>query len=189
MSVAAPARLTNYAKALISQAKPETAAPKAPVFADTYIHTVLRQRPLWRRETVEDYLLLGRDGLIVKLIEDGTLAWAWDITRGRNANRNALRILGYCAVERAYGAIKSIGPTADLTFAQVCDLVIPHHRETVKGTDLQKMLSCCPQHITGLHDAGDLKRVPERLARSGPNASPSYTRESVVNLLKSRRIL
>lgn len=171
--------------------KPPTraAAPSVPVFTDIYVMTILRRRPLWRAHTAQDYLIIPNDAEFLKMIDEGKLCWAWDIGASRDRKRKEVRVLAHCIVEQAYGPIKSVGPTSELTFAQVVDLVVSHHRANILGTELQRMFACSPQHIADLGQSKELSRIAEQLPSSGPAASRHYTRESVVRFLETRRIL
>ena len=152
----------------------------------TLLH--LRRRPLWKADTCCDYLdIMTQDFL--RLVDNGGLAWAFDIGAATNRVRKEIRVLAHCAVERAHGPIKSIGPTANLKFSAVIELILPHHRSSLRGVELQKMLSCTPNHVTDLGRLGDIERIKERIPKTGPNASPRFTRESVIHFLEKRRIL
>ncbi len=148
----------------------------------------LNRRPLWKAETVCDYLdIVTQDFL--RLIEDGGLAWAFDIGAVHNRARKEIRVLAHCAIERAHGSIKSIGPTANVNFSAMIELVLPHHRSTLRGVELQRMLSCAPNHVADLARCGAIERVRESIPTTGPLSSPRFTRESVIRFLEKRRML
>lgn len=164
-------------------------ASNIPVLTPVYALTALRRRPLWKAQTVQDYLDLPNDDCFQSQIECGKLAWAWDIGAARDRQRKEVRVLAHCVVEQAYGTIKSVGPTAKLTLDRVVELVLPHHLPSIKGTELQRVFSCSPQHVMDLGRQGELRRVPEKLPKSGPNSSPHFTRESFFRFLEKRRLL
>jgi len=145
----------------------------------------LLRRPLWESETVQECLDIKRAELVA-MIESGELAWAWDIGLGNN--RRELRILGHCVVEKQTGKIKEIGATRNLALPEVIDLILPATRQTMRGRELQRLFLTNPDTIRQLRIAGELERVPENLPKHGPNASPRYTRESLVKFLTKRRI-
>lgn len=152
----------------------------------TLLH--LRRRPLWKADTCCDYLDIMTPDFL-RLVDNGGLAWAFDIGAATNRVRKEIRVLAHCAVERAHGPIKSIGPTANLKFADVVELVMPHHRSNLRGVELQKMFSCAPNHVTDLGRCGAIERIQESLPKTGPHASPRFTRESVIKFLSNRRLL
>lgn len=51
------------------------------------------------------------------------------------------------------------------------------------------MLSCTAQHVHDLARRGGLVMIRETRPKSGPYASPRFTRESVIRFLENRRIL
>jgi hypothetical protein len=159
-----------------------------PVLGTNIALLQLRRRPLWKVETVCDFLDITAIAAL-HLIEDGSLPWGFEIGVGPNRTRGEVRILAHCAWERAHGPIKNIGPGAKLDFNAVVELILPHHRPTFKGTELQRLFSCTAQHVGALRRGGELKMIREPRPQSGPNASPHFTRESVIRFLEKRRML
>jgi hypothetical protein len=97
--------------------------------------------------------------------------------------------LAHCLVERQTGPIAGIGATKDLKLPEIVNLILPKVRQTIRGTELQRLFGINPNVVKALSDSGNFDRVPEKLQRSGPNSSPHYTRASVVEFLKNRRLL
>ncbi len=146
----------------------------------------LMRRPLWHPCVVEECLDLLRSQLN-QLVESGFFPWAWDLGTGRQ--RKELRILGHCVVERTMGPIPGIGATKNLELEEVVDLILPRSRESYRSADLQRMFHLGPHSIQNLSATGDIREVPRELTSSGVNASPSFSRNSVVKLLEKRRVL
>ena len=143
------------------------------------------RRPLWHPCTVEECLDISRPQLNA-LIESGELAWAWNI--GSGSARKEIRILAHCVAEKAMGVQVALGATRNLKLPEVLNLILPTTRETLRGTELQRLFHARPDLIHDLHAAGELERVKESQPATGVNASPRYTRNSVAKLLENRRI-
>lgn len=154
---------------------------------DLYLATVLRRRPLWTLGAVQVFLDLDPYGAESR-IQDGRIAWAFDLGAPKKRKRMNIRLLGHCAVELAHGVSRMIGPTKDLTLARVIELVLPHHRPELRGTDLQRAFSCGVDLIADLARAREIATATGGRPSSGPNSSPRFTRQSVVGFLERRRI-
>jgi hypothetical protein len=157
-----------------------------PVALFATIRLNLLRQPLMKPETVEGCLNIERRKLI-QMIESGELAWAWNISAGGKRNIEP-RILTHCVVERQTGIIHQIGATKNLKLPDVVNLILPRERQTMRGRELQKLFLCQADHVRHLHKAGELEMVPETLPKHGPNASPRFTRASLVRFLTIRRI-
>jgi hypothetical protein len=145
----------------------------------------LLRRPLMHACAAEECLDVSRLKLAA-LIEAGELPWAWDFGTGHA--RKEVRLLAACVVERASGPIPAIGATRNLRLPEVLALILPEKRETLRSAELQRLFHAGRDLIHDLHEAGEIKRVSEKLPATGPNASPRFTRASVVRLLEQRRI-
>ena len=146
----------------------------------------LFRRPLWHPYVVEECLDILRPRLN-HMVEIGELPWAWNLGHGRQ--RKELRILGHCVVERAMGPIPGIGTTKNLGLPEVVNLILPTTREVFRSVELQRMFHLGPEAMSHLSESGEIKKVPQALSSSGMNASPSFTRRSVVKLLERRRVM
>ncbi|HEX3857686.1 MAG TPA: hypothetical protein VHY30_10380 [Verrucomicrobiae bacterium] len=144
----------------------------------------LFRRPLWAASTVEDALDVSQRNLAA-MIDNDDLSWAWDFSTGRT--RKEVRILAHCVVEKAMGPLKEIGATRNLKLPEVVNLILPQKRETLRGAELQRLFHASANLIRDLSTAGEIKRVSEKLPSVGPNASPRFTRQSLVRLLEKRR--
>jgi len=145
----------------------------------------LVRRPLWHPGTVEECLDIARPRLNA-MVENGELPWAWNFGSGRA--RKEIRILGHCVIERTLGTNPTIGATKNLNLPAVVNLILPQKRESLRCVELQRLFHSGPDLIRDLSDAGEIKKVSERLPATGPNASPRFTRASLVRLLEKRRI-
>jgi hypothetical protein len=145
----------------------------------------LLRRPLMHFAVAEECLDIKRPRLNA-LIESGELPWAWNL--GHGTARKEIRILALCVVERATGQVPSIGATRNLKLPEVVNLVLPQRRENLRAVEIQRLFHIGEDSIRDLQAAGEIKRVPEKLPAQGPNASPRYTRASLVKLLERRRM-
>jgi hypothetical protein len=145
----------------------------------------LLRRPLMVSTTAQHCLDVDRKKLN-HMVDNGELAWAWNLGLGQD--RNDLRILTACVVEHCMGPIKEIGATKNLKLPEVLGLILPQKRETVRGTELQRLFYCHANLIHHLNAVGEITRINEKLARVGPNASPRFTVDSVAAFLGKRRV-
>jgi hypothetical protein len=150
------------------------------------ININLLRRPLWHPNTVEECLDITRPKLN-SMVECGELAWAWDLGTGRK--RKEVRILGHCVVEHAMGRMPNIGATKNLRLPEVIGLILPGQRPALRSIELQRLFHSGPDLLHTLSVSGELKKVPQKLSTKGANASPSFTRTSLVKLLENRRIV
>lgn len=147
----------------------------------------LQPRELWKVDTCEVFLDLKRDQVIER-IEDGRLPWAFCISANKSARRD-LRVLAASVVELLGHKTGLPKKTADFTFGEVIELILPHHRPDIKGTELQKILGTNPdtiRQITRRKGFVISQRAPERY---GPSASNKYSRASVVEFFRKTRVL
>lgn len=157
----------------------------APTVLLATIQLNLVRRPLMHPCTAEECLDVSRLRLNT-MVECGELPWAWDFSMG--TTRKEMRLLAHCVVEKATGTITAIGPTKNLNLPEVLMLVLPQRRQSLRGIELQKLFRVGHDHINHLHAAGEITKISEKLPAVGPNASPRYTRESLVNLPTKRRL-
>lgn len=133
-------------------------------------------------------LLDRHEDQVFSMIEDGTLAWAWDI-RSQTAERREVRIWRISLLECMAGlpTTGNIHLSARADEDTVLADLFPHSRAIVRSTELQRMFSCSGTHILDLVREGHL--VATNKYKTGPNNSAQITRESVLALLKSRRVV
>ena len=156
-----------------------------PVALMAVIKINLLRRPLWHPGTVEECLDISRSKLNA-LIESGELPWAFNL--GNGPARKEIRILAHCVVERATGTLPAIGATRNLQLPEVINLILPQNRQNLRCIELQRLFHVSPDLIHFLHGAGEIDRVSEKLPATGPNASPRFTRGSLVKMLDKRRV-
>ena len=145
----------------------------------------LLRRPLMHLETVSDCLDMSREEIMAK-IDSGDFAWAFNIAAGKS--RAETRVLAHCVVEKSLGTIPAIGATRNLKLPEVVNLILPPKRETLRGAELQRLFHASANLIHDLSAAGEIKKVSEKLPAHGVNASPRFTRDSLVKLLERRRL-
>ncbi len=146
---------------------------------------------------------------VLDLIEDGQLAWAWDIST-EAAEKAEVRILARCVREyQMFGDKDRLagGNPRDITFEEVVQIVFPGHqtRPWVWGRELARAFNCSSDHVLNLIRGGSLCLLPGHVVpkavprstpnhqpatigwRRGPGGSPCVALESVLRFLKERR--
>jgi hypothetical protein len=119
---------------------------------------------------------------VLELIEEGKLAWAWnvalDLKRGR---RRELRILPRCVADYLRGQ------TCSLEWADVLRLLLPHDEPVILSRDIIRVLNISSTHLYNL--ARRKQMVPCSTWRSGPNGCARFPAKNFVGFLKARRVL
>jgi len=121
---------------------------------------------------------------LTREIERGRVKWAFNLGVGA---RHHVQIL-----VRALAHYTDRTVILPVTVQGVADMVLPPESAasgTVRGTELQFALNIRSQHVAKLIEAGLVDEASESQAGRGRFGSPTITRESVVRLLASRRIL
>ena len=144
-----------------------------------------RLRPLWKISTVEECLNLDRRA-VMQRVEDGRLFWVFRLS-GVHTRRRELRCLAACVMELQGLPTGLPKPTSALSFAEVVELVLPHHRPELRGVELQRVFSCKPDLIRQLGTRRALNIAVRGNGKTGPNASHKFTRASVVRFLETSR--
>jgi len=144
-------------------------------------------RPLWPVETAAIWLRTNTKG-IEKRMQDGRIAWAFDISAGSRRVRE-IRLLAYSVLECAGSQIESLMPTKNLPFQKVADLILGNQRATVRGIELQRIFLVSPRLIENLRKTNDVPAIGIPSTRYGINASPQFARSAVIEFLKRRRIV
>lgn len=187
---AVKSNLRNHgsARPTTAQKRPrhEGAVATDPAGCFAVVQIDMRQRPLMTLETAEQFLKVNRVKLLA-MIDAGEIAWSWNI-RARGSRNSELRVLAHSVVEHQVGVNKEIGSTWNMELPEVLNLVLPATRQTMRGTELQRLFVCGPDHIRALSLSGELAIVPESRPKVGPNAFPHFTRGSVARFLARRRI-
>lgn len=146
-----------------------------------------RPRALWKVDTCEVFLDLKRQQVLER-IEDGRLPWAFCISANKSTRRD-LRVLAASVVELLGHKTGLPKKTAELTFDEVMELVLPHHRPDLKGTELQRVFGTNPDTIRDIANRKGFVISQCAKERYGPNASNKYSRASVVNFLRKNRVV
>ena len=138
-----------------------------------------RSKPLLPVRGVMSLVDLNEDQ-VVALIEDGQLAWAFDVAldpkRGRNRE---LRVMP--AAVSAYLR----GQTCELEWAEVLRLLLPHDEPVILSKDIYRVLNVGSTHLYAL--ARRKLIVPCSTWRRGPGGGGRFTTRSFVDFLTSRR--
>jgi len=117
---------------------------------------------------------------VLRLIEDGTLAWAFDVAldpkRGRNRE---LRVLPACVADYLRGQACS------LEWADVLRLMLPHDGPVILSKDITRLLNVSGTHT--YHLARRKLITPRSTWRRGRGGCARFAADSFVEFLKSRR--
>jgi hypothetical protein len=151
-------------------------------------HLVCREvRPLWTVCGAMAWLRANQE-VVLHMIEDGRLEWAWDIAAPR-ACRREIRIW-FRSLER--GKIWLTQATASplkpmpWTCEQVATAIIGHARPVIRGAEAQTILNCDRNLIAKHLAARELVMVGLRGVVG--NRTPLILRQSLVEFLRRRRI-
>jgi hypothetical protein len=136
---------------------------------------------------------LRRSGAeVVKLVEAGDLAWAWNIALDAKGKRE-IRIFARSLAELQRGTRTLTGD--DSEFPSVIREIFPYAFlprpgvvATVRVSTIARQISCGSKLVFGLMDAGLLRVVPGSPRHTGPNGSPEVQFSSVQNFMQARRI-
>lgn len=117
---------------------------------------------------------LGVDAeTVVEAIEDGRLAWAFNIAQDLWSRCRELRIWSPCL---------GTGPLPCDELEEVVADIIGTSRPTVRGAEVERLLLCSSAHVKALHDGGLLRGEIVGHTRH-------VTRESLAAFLSARRVL
>ena len=125
--------------------------------------------------------LLGCDeDSVLGLIDEGKIAWAWDIalTRDKTRRIRELRIWAQSLVARQELGEQPGGPIESV----IREVVGMRTRERMRASEVRALLCCSQQHIQRLAQCGELRGEVERGIRRW------ITRESLEQFLKRRAL-
>lgn len=126
-------------------------------------------------------VMLDRDeDQVLYLIEAGGLTFAWDI-RSQDAERREVRVWRDCIRAHVNG-----DPQPELPEDQVINSFLPHTAE-VRSTQLRRIFTASQGHVQNLINQGLVCGLNE--ACTGPNGYVRVERGSIINFLRSRRII
>jgi hypothetical protein len=127
---------------------------------------------------------------VLRLIDSRQIQWAWDISRQR-ARRPEIRIWreslqAYLA--REYGGGSPAPPAEEAPLSRIIEAILPRpnvvalRAATLRGSELQRRLLCCPNHLAGLIADGELCCV----GKPGPRVGPVILYQSAFEFLRRR---
>ena len=127
-------------------------------------------------------LLLNRnEESVERLIEDGELAWAFNI--GAPAARaRQIRIFMPCILDCRAGVNRAYAPDF------VLNAIFPAARLKFRTHEVAYACHCSADHVRLLALQGVLKKIPGA-ARRGPNSSCFFARTVLTDFLQKRRIM
>ncbi len=135
--------------------------------------------PLLSVGTVSSVLHLPSDR-ILKLIDSGALAFAFDIS-----GEKSTKITAKISAQSLLDYVRHEKNQTDLTTDQFLQSILPSY-PLISATAVSRILSCNADHV-GILVAE--KTLPEATPRKFKKQSPKISCESVFHFLKRRRIL
>ena len=84
--------------------------------------------------------------------------------------------------------LNQLGNKEPTTSINTNDVGQTANRKVLRSTELQRLFHSGPDLIHDLAEAGEIQKASDGSAKQGVNASPTFTRASVVKLLEKRRI-
>ena len=152
-----------------------------------------RTKPTLALESCADFF--DRDYATLMLdVENRVIKFAWDIASEPDlaprpaggaqsppagGRRREIRIYAPSAWAFCYGQ-----PMPALTEEAVYKLILPNR--DLRSTELQRILACSHQHVYELKKHFTVTREPA--AADGPNSFTVFSRQSIVDFLRSRRL-
>ena len=142
-------------------------------------------------EGAKHLLDLGEDE-ILELIEEGRIAFAWNIGLGERREVRILRksIDSYLSERDGCNADRNIVDTVP-TDEQALRMILPpgHQGPFLTNGQVQRSLNCVSDHVLHLVEAGALALVPKTTYRRGPAGAALVTVDSFTKFIRARRML
>ncbi len=136
-----------------------------------------RTKPTLALESCADFFDRDYAALVVD-VENRLIKFAWDIATV-GADRRAIRVYAASAWAFCYNR-----PMPKLAEEDVYKLILPGR--DIRSTELQRILACSHQHVHELKQHFTVTREP--LQSDGPTSFSVFSRSSIENFLRSRRI-
>ena len=125
-------------------------------------------------------LLDKNEDQVLRLIEDGKLAFAWDVALDPNRARSkSLRVLPACVTDYMRSR------TCSLQWADVLRLILPHDEPEILSRDITRILNCSSTHI--YHMARRKLIAPCSTWHRGRGGCARFPVNCFVEFLKKRR--
>ena len=176
-ALAAPAAIPRAGSAAPSAfGNPPAPAPTQP--ASTAFANI--QRPLASVWGVA-LLLNQSEEFVERLVEDGELAWVFNIA-GRGSRKRCLRVFIRCVLDfRAH--VKN-----DFSATFVFNAIFPEARPRFCTREVAYAWHCGAEQVRGLATQGALKMLPGGALR-GANSRAWFSRANLADFLTSRRVI
>ena len=138
-----------------------------------------RSKPLMPVRGVMSLVERNEDQVLA-LIEDGSLAWAFDVALDpKRGHSKELRILPRCVADYLRGQ------TCSLEWAEVLRMLLPHDEPVILSKDIMRVLNISSTHTYNL---ARRKVIASRWTwRSGPGGCARFAADSFVEFLQARR--
>ncbi len=129
---------------------------------------------------------IGEDE-IMEMIEDGRLQWAFDLRR-KNSKKMFVFVLAESLQKAQDNLINRLAfyNDEDKEWNRVIEIILPHKKPLIKGSEIVKAFSISSQHMMNLVNDRLLVALNVKRRRT---ATPIITRDSIINFLRERRII
>ena len=126
-------------------------------------------------------LVVKDEDQVLKLIEDGSIAWAWNVGLDtKPGHKRHLRVLPAAVADYMQGR------PCELKWADVLALLLPD-APTMLASDITRVLNVSCDHTYHLVDRKQIVACPTR--RRGPGGSARVPAKSFIQFLQTRRLL
>ncbi|MGC8743360.1 MAG: hypothetical protein ACP5T0_05730 [Verrucomicrobiia bacterium] len=125
---------------------------------------------------------------VMQMIEEGRLRWAFDLRR-KTARRAFVLVMAQNLLDiqqEGSNPPLCLNDKNESDWNKALQLILPHQKPLIKGSEIVRAFSISSQHMMNLVNDGALVALN---ARRGRTATPVITRDSVIKLLKERRIV
>ncbi|HLH53449.1 MAG TPA: hypothetical protein VKY92_07525 [Verrucomicrobiae bacterium] len=145
------------------------------------------RRPLLCASTVLSLIPVSRQEDVIALIEDGSLAWAWNI--GLSPRNREVRVLAESVNAFLAGEPGPFASSDEDEFNRVLPLIFPEDGPEITAAKIARSFNTGTDHIISLGRAGEIRFVKGTPHGPGPLGSPRFEFASVVNFIRDRRLL
>lgn len=136
-----------------------------------------RTKPTLKLESCADFFDREYD-VLAKDVENQVIKFTWDIATP-GASRREIRIYAPSAWAFCYQQ-----PMPKLSEDDVYRLILPNR--DIRSTELERIIACEHKHIYNLKPLLTVMREPRQ--EDGPNSYTVFSRASIVDFLRSRRL-
>ena len=117
---------------------------------------------------------------VLRLLEEGQILWAFDLSLKPQKSRKELRVLPAAVADYL------LGRTCSLEWPQVFNLILPCHKQALITGEITLALNISGSHLSALAERKQVKQLSA--GGHGPGRAARFSTESVIEFLKARRV-